>query len=174
MDTVKLSFKSIFPIFIHPLSKKTDIRDSFRCVCSVMLVYRPVNNPWIFKLTLYKEAGVVASRLFTDKISGDKADRIGLSLPKVKVERGDLVIVKKLDRLGRDTADMIQLVKEFDAMGVAICFLDDGISTRKMVVTILSAVAEAERTNEGRLEAMTKGVQFDRKRTVELLRLHSH
>nr|ELR5170632.1 recombinase family protein [Providencia rettgeri] len=64
---------------------------------------------------------------------------------------------------GRDTADMIQLIKEFDEMGVSIRFIDDGISTegvmRKMVVTILSAVAQAEhhrtleRTNEGRIEA---------------------
>ena len=61
------------------------------------------------------------------------------------VEEGDIILVKKLDRLGRDTADMIQLIKKFDSIGVAIRFLDDGISTEgkmgKMVVTILSAVA---------------------------------
>jgi DNA invertase Pin-like site-specific DNA recombinase len=95
----------------------------------------------------------------------------------VKVEEGDVVLVKKLDRLGRDTADMIALIKEFDGMGVSIRFLDDGISTEgatgKMVVTILSAVAQAERqrilerTNEGRLEAKAKGVKFGRKRTID-------
>jgi DNA invertase Pin-like site-specific DNA recombinase len=41
------------------------------------------------------------------------------------------------------------LIKEFDAVGVSVRFLDDGISTEgtmgKMVVTILSAVAQAER-----------------------------
>lgn len=93
------------------------------------------------------------------------------------MEEGDIILVKKLDRLGRDTADMIQLIKEFDAMGAAIRFLDDGISTEgtmgKMVVTILSAVAQAERqrilerTNEGRLEAKAKGVKFGRKPTVD-------
>jgi hypothetical protein len=31
---------------------------------------------------------------------------------------------------GRDTADMIRLVKEFDDVGVAISFLDDGINQR--------------------------------------------
>ena len=71
---------------------------------------------------------------------------------------------------------MITLIKEFDSLGVAIRFLDDGISTEgtmgKMVVTILSAVAEAERsrilerTNEGRIEAKTKGVKFGRKRSI--------
>ena len=86
-------------------------------------------------------------------------------------------LVKKLDRLGRDTADMIQLIKEFDEMGVALRFLDDGISTEgtmgKMVVTILSAVAQAERqrilerTNEGRLEAKANGVKFGRKPSID-------
>ena len=62
-------------------------------------------------------------------------------------------------------------------MGVAIRFLDDGISTEgtmgKMVVTILSAVAQAERqrilerTNEGRMEAKARGVKFGRKRSVD-------
>ena len=76
-----------------------------------------------------------------------------------------------------DTADMIGLIKEFDDLGVAVRFLDDGISTEgtmgKMVVTILSAVAQAERqrilerTNEGRIEAKAKGVKFGRKRTVD-------
>ena len=85
--------------------------------------------------------------------------------------------MKKLDRLGRDTADMVNLIKEFDEMGIAIRFLDDGISTEgtmgKMVVTILSAVAQAERqrilerTNEGRIEAKAKGIKFGRKLTVD-------
>jgi DNA invertase Pin-like site-specific DNA recombinase len=72
---------------------------------------------------------------------------------------------------------MILLIKEFDAMGVAVKFLHDGISTEgsmgKMVVTILAAVAEAERsrilerTSEGRLEAKAAGIKFGRKRSVD-------
>lgn len=100
-----------------------------------------------------------ANRIFTDKASGSSADREGLDMLRMKVEEGDVVLVKKLDRLGRDTADMIQLIKKFDAQGVAVRFIDDGSSTDgemgQMVVTILSAVALAERrrilerTNEG-------------------------
>lgn len=55
--------------------------------------------------------------------------------------------------------------------------LDDGISTEgdmgKMVITILSAVAQAEQQrileipNKGRIEAKAKGVEFGRKRTVD-------
>lgn len=129
------------------------------------------------------EAGVAASRIFTDKASGSDGDREGLRLLRVKVEEGDVVLVKKLDRLGRDTADMIALIKEFDGLGVSIRFLDDGISTEgatgKMVVTILSAVAQAERqrilerTNEGRMEAKTKGVKFGRKRSVDRKKLRA-
>lgn len=72
---------------------------------------------------------------------------------------------------------MIQLIKEFDAQCVAVRFIDDGISTDgemgQMVVTILSAVAQAERrrildrTNEGREEAKLKGIKFGRKRIVD-------
>lgn len=124
-----------------------------------------------------KDAGVKANRIFTDKASGSSVDRPGLDLLRMKVEEGDAILVKKLDRLGRDTADMIQLIKEFDAQGVAVRFIDDGIGTDgemgKMVVTILSAVAQAERqrilerTNEGRQEAKIKGIKFGRSRTID-------
>lgn len=129
---------------------------------------------------------VLKSRIFTDKASGSTTDRQGLETLKVKVEEGDVILVTKLDRLGRDTADMINLIKEFSQMGVAIRFLDDGISTEgtmgKMVVTILSAVAEAERarilerTNEGRLEAKNRGVKFGRKSSIDrdvVIELHN-
>jgi DNA invertase Pin-like site-specific DNA recombinase len=49
----------------------------------------------------------------------------------------------------------------------------------KMVVTILSAVAQAERqrilerTNEGRLEAKAKGVQFGRKPFIDRMKLNA-
>ncbi|HBD7476105.1 TPA: recombinase family protein [Legionella pneumophila] len=118
-------------------------------------------------------AGVEPHRIFSDKASGKNIDRNGLKLLKLKIEKDDIILITKLDRLGRDTADMIHLIKEFESLGVAIRFLDDGISTEgvmgKMVITILSAVAQAERqrilerTNEGRLEAKHKGVIFGRK-----------
>lgn len=135
------------------------------------------------QLKALKNEGVQTNRIFTDKISGCHLNREGLQMLRLKVEEGDVILVKKLDRLGRDTADMIQLVKEFDDMGVAIRFLDDGISTEgnmgKMVITILSAVAQAERqrilerTNEGRLEAKAKGIKFGRRPSVNKERVHA-
>lgn len=73
--------------------------------------------------------------------------------------------------------EISNLIKEFDNIGVAVRFIDDGISTEgamgKMVVTILSAVAQAERhrilerTNEGRAAAKDKGVKFGRKPFID-------
>lgn len=129
------------------------------------------------QINALKEAGVKENRIFTDIATGSHAKRDGLTLLRLKVEENDVILVKKLDRLGRDTADMVQLIKDFDAMNVSIRFLDDGISTEgsmgKMVVTILAAVAQAERhrilerTNEGRIEAKAKGIKFGRKRTID-------
>ena len=120
--------------------------------------------------------GVEDHRIFSDKATGKNMERAGLDELRVKVEKGDVILIKKLDRLGRDTADMIALINEFDNAGVSVRFLDDGISTEgtmgKMVITILSAVAQAERerimerTNEGREEAKAKGIQFGRKATI--------
>lgn len=127
------------------------------------------------------DAGVEAHRIFIDKATGSNTDRAGLDTLRMKIEKGDTIIVKKLDRLGRDTADMVKLVKEFDSMSVVVKFMDDGISTEgamgKMVVTILAAVAEAERarilerTNEGRVEAKANGIQFGRKPTIDRTKL---
>ncbi len=123
------------------------------------------------------EEGVKESRIFSDKASGKNTDREGLETLKTKIEDGDRIYVTKLDRLGRNTLDMVKLISEFEKMGVSVKFLDDGMSTEgemgKMVVTILCAVAEAERarilerTNEGRLEAKSKGIQFGRKESID-------
>jgi DNA invertase Pin-like site-specific DNA recombinase len=68
---------------------------------------------------------------------------------------------------------MIRIIEDFHERGITVQFLDDGISTEgsmgKMVVTILAAVAQAERerilerTNEGRRAAMKRGVKMGRK-----------
>ena len=117
-----------------------------------------------------KAEGVEAHRILTDKASGKNTDRAGLDELRTKMESGDILLVKKLDRLGRNTADMIGLIEEFDKAGVSVRFLDDGISTEgsmgKMVITILAAVAQAERdrilerTNEGRKAAISRGVKM--------------
>ena len=67
-----------------------------------------------------KKSGVKENRIFTDKMSGSKSEREGLDLLKLKVEKGDVILVTKLDRLGRDTLDMIKLIKDFNSIGVFV------------------------------------------------------
>lgn len=114
--------------------------------------------------------------LFTDKASGSNDDRQGLKLLLSKVRDGDTVLVTKLDRLGRNTVDMISIIEDLKSRNVNIRFLDDGISTEgsmgRMVVTILAAVAQAERerilerTREGRRAAISNGVKMGRKPSI--------
>lgn len=80
---------------------------------------------------------------------------------------GDVVVVTKLDRLGRNTRDVLNLVHEIDAMGAHLQVLEPDISTEgemgRMMITILSMVAEMElnrlkeRRDEGIAAAKVKG-----------------
>lgn len=69
-----------------------------------------------------KAEGIKDNRIFSDKATSSHTKRDGLLLLMVKVEKGDVVLVPKLDRLGRDTGEIIRLIKEIDK-------LNDGIST---------------------------------------------
>jgi len=109
---------------------------------------------------------VKANRIFTGKASGSSTDREGMDLLRMKVEEGDVILVKKFERLGRDIADMIQLIKAFDAQGVAVRFIDDGINTDggmgKMMVTILPAVPRRTAENSGTYKRRQTGSKTER------------
>ncbi|WP_127958539.1 recombinase family protein [Serratia microhaemolytica] len=129
------------------------------------------------KLTLQlaelKAVGVREDRIFTDTMTGATDEREGLQRLLGRAEKDDIIICTKMDRLGRNTADMIHIIDACHKKGIAIRFLENGLSTEgsmgKMVIQILAAVAEAERerilerTNEGRIAAMDSGVKFGRK-----------
>jgi hypothetical protein len=78
-----------------------------------------------FRTSLYK------TFLFIHTATSIKSGNLNLEYSYKYQSLDDYMIGKdrwnreKLDRLGRDTADMIQLIKEFDEMGVAIHFLDE-------------------------------------------------
>lgn len=120
-----------------------------------------------------KNAGVREDRIFTDMMTGATDEREGLHRLLARAEKDDVIICTKMDRLGRNTADMIRIVDGCYKKGIAIRFLENGLSTEgtigKMVIQILAAVAEAERerilerTNDGRIAAMASGVKFGRK-----------
>lgn len=114
--------------------------------------------------------------LFTDKASGKNDKRQGLELMMTKARQGDHIVITKLDRLGRNTSDMIRIIEDLHERAITVEFLDDGINTKgpmgKMVTTILAAVAQAERerilerTNEGRRAAISRGVKMGRKPSI--------
>lgn len=125
------------------------------------------------QIKLLKARGVRKDRIFTDKASGINTDRPGLERLLNRAEDGEEVLVMKLDRLGRNTLDMITILEKLNKKGVAVTFVDDSLSTKGdigyMLITILSAVAQAERarilerTNEGRQAAKDQGIKFGRK-----------
>ncbi len=125
------------------------------------------------QVTELKNAGVREDRIFTDMMTGATDEREGLQRLLARAEKDDIIICTKMDRLGRNTADMIRIVDACYKKNIAIRFLENGLSTEgtmgKMVIQILAAVAEAERerilerTNDGRAAAMASGVRFGRK-----------
>lgn len=67
-----------------------------------------------------------------------------------KIKAGDVVICSKLDRMFRSARDALNMLEELKSKGVALHFIDLGGSVSngigQLVFTILSAVAEQERT----------------------------
>ena len=87
---------------------------------------------------------------------------------------GDVVVVTKLDRLGRSTRELLDLIDRISKAGASFRSLGDplwdtGSSQGRLLSTMLAAIAEfereliRERTGEGRKRAMAAGVKFGRK-----------
>lgn len=63
-----------------------------------------------------KAAGV--ERIYKDKESGAKADRAGLEEMLKTLRAGDVVYVRRLDRLARSMQHLIELLRTFETVGV--------------------------------------------------------
>jgi DNA invertase Pin-like site-specific DNA recombinase len=124
------------------------------------------------QLDALKVAGV--DRVYSEKISGARADRPQLAKLMASLKPGDVVTVCKLDRFGRSTTELFALLDRIDTAGAAFRSLGDPLwdttsSQGKLLRTILAGVAEferdliRERTGEGRKRAMANGVKFGRK-----------
>jgi len=72
-------------------------------------------------------AGV--ERIFSDKESGAKADRKGLAETLSHLRAGDVLTVWKLDRLGRNTIQLMMLLNQLHERGVEFKSLTEGIDT---------------------------------------------
>ncbi len=94
-----------------------------------------------------KEAG--CEEVFTDKISGAKSSRPGMDKALSYIRPGDVLVVWKLDRLGRSLKHLIETVAYLDNKGIGFKSLQDNIDTTtsggKLMFHIFGALAEFER-----------------------------
>ena len=102
-------------------------------------------------LTLQTDALTAAGceRICSDKASGAKADRLGLSEALNVARRGDTLVVWKLDRLGRSMKGLVELAADLATRGIELRSLTDGIDTAtptgRLLFHILASIAEMER-----------------------------
>ena len=119
-----------------------------------------------------KAAGV--ERIYAEKISGAKSDRLQLTKLLKALEEGDTVVVTRLDRLARSTRDLLNILDTISKAGamfksLADAWADTTTPHGRLMVTVLGGLAEFERdlikarTDDGRRRAMANGKRFGRK-----------
>ncbi|MDP9114996.1 MAG: recombinase family protein [Acidobacteriota bacterium] len=120
-----------------------------------------------FDMTCYKE-------YIDHGISGAKASRPQLDrmMQDARAKRFDVVLVSKLDRLGRSVLHLAQLMDTFNGLKIKVTACGQGLEfdpqnpISRMLFTMLSAVAEfersliLERSSAGIAAARAKGVRF--------------
>ncbi|MEV0295631.1 recombinase family protein [Nocardia sp. NPDC050710] len=118
-----------------------------------------------------------AVRIFTDQgVSGAKTERPELDRCLDHLREGDTLAVWKLDRLGRNTVHVLQLIEELTARGIGFRSLTEGLHTDgpmgKAMLTIMAAFAQLERdtmierTRAGLAAAAANGRKGGRPRKV--------
>lgn len=118
---------------------------------------------------------VPAHRTISETVSGSVAamERKGFAKLLDRLESGDVLVVTKLDRLGRNAMDVRATVERLESSGVRVhCLALGGVDLTspagKMTMGVISAVAEferdllIERTNAGISRARTEGKTFGR------------
>ncbi|BCG98103.1 recombinase [Mesorhizobium sp. 131-2-5] len=114
----------------------------------------------------------------SEKVSGASRDgRAELATIIDFLRPGDELVVTRLDRLGRDTRDVLNLIHECEQRGAFVTVLDPHVSTRgemgHIVLTVLGMVAQMERRfikerqREGIEKAKASGVYLGGKRRVD-------
>ncbi|EGY9635903.1 recombinase family protein [Salmonella enterica subsp. enterica serovar Rough O:c:z] len=131
-------------------------------------------------------AGVSPEHLYEDHASGKTEDRPGLMNCLKALREGDMLVVWKLDRLGRDLHHLINTVHDLTGRGVGLKVLtghgaaiDTTTAAGKLVFGIFAALAEfereliSERTRAGLASARARGRKGGRpfKMTMAKLRL---
>jgi DNA invertase Pin-like site-specific DNA recombinase len=113
-------------------------------------------------------------RIFQEKVTGARADRKQLTRLIAGLDKGDVLVVTRLDRLARSTRDLLNLLGAVADKGAEFKSLRDSWADTttahgRLIVTVLGGLAEFERelirsrTGEGRQCAMAKGVIMGRR-----------
>ena len=107
------------------------------------------------------------NKIFTDTASGAKAERKGLDEALDYVRKGDILVVWRLDRLGRSLPHLITTMTALEERGIGFKSLTENIDTTtsggKLIFHIFGALAEfernliRERTNAGLIAARARG-----------------
>ncbi|WOE74036.1 recombinase family protein [Alterisphingorhabdus coralli] len=129
------------------------------------------------QLTEIKAAGfhIEPHRIITETVSGSVAiaQRKGFARLIDKMEQGDVLVVTKLDRLGRNAVDVSSTVTDLETMGIRVhCLALGGVdltsSAGKMTMNVINAVAQferdllIERTQAGLARAKAQGKALGR------------
>jgi len=124
-------------------------------------------------------------KIFEDKVSGARIERKGLTEALEYVRSGDVLVVWKLDRLGRGLRDLIDKMQDLEKRGVGFKSLTENIDTTtaggKLIFHIFGSLAEfernliRERAMAGLSAARARGIRGGRKNKlnaeqVELLK----
>ena len=123
---------------------------------------------------------VTKGRTIAETVSGSVAAsaRVGFSQLLNKLESGDVLVVTKLDRLGRNAMDVRATVEGLTGMGVRVhCLALGGVDLTspagKMTMSVIAAVAEferdllIERTQSGLLRAKAEGKTLGRPHALQ-------
>jgi len=122
------------------------------------------------------KAGVAPEHIYNDQASGKRDDRPGLMNCLKALRKVDVLVVWKLDRLGRDLRHLVNTVQELSNRGVGFKVLtgkganiDTTTSGGKLIFGIFAALTEferelmCERTRAGLEAARARGRQGGRK-----------
>lgn len=112
-------------------------------------------------------------KIFTDTVSGAKAERVGLDQMLAEVRSGDAIAIWKLDRLGRSLKHLVELVSLLNQKNVGLQSLNDPIDTTtaqgRLIFNLFASLAEfereiiKERTYAGLAAARARGRKGGRK-----------
>lgn len=116
------------------------------------------------------KSGVLAEAIYSDVMSGSRDDRPGLSAVLAAASEGDTIVVWRLDRFGRSTLHLADLLSQLQKRRVRFRSLREGVDTGtaagRMVFGVLSSLAEYER--ESIVERVRAGLAASKRRGVKL------